>query len=100
MKTIKFTSIAIVTSLFLVTGCAGLNETLKPTTDALQNKTAGLLGFPIASVKITDMREANDATYFVANTPKGLYGCMIESGKWVGVGTLGMISIQPTCNKQ
>ena len=84
----------------LLAGCASMSETVSPTPQVLQDKTAGNLGFPPKDVKISDVREATGLTYFVATTPKGAYGCSIPSGGMTGFATLGMVNLQPTCTKQ
>lgn len=81
-------------------GCANLSEAVSPTPEALQNKVAGNLGFPVTDVKIGGLREGSGITYFVAETPKGTYGCSIPSGGGMAYITLGMVNLQPTCAKQ
>jgi hypothetical protein len=77
-----------------------MSEAVSPTPEALQNKVAGNLGFPVNDVKISDMREGSGITYFVASTPKGTCGCSILSGGGMTYMTLGMVNLQPTCAKQ
>ena len=97
----KFANIAAFVALpFLLWGCANMNDTVTPTAQSLQSKTAGNLGFAPSNVNITDIREATGITYFVATTPKGIYGCSIPSGGLTGFATLGMVNLQPTCTKQ
>lgn len=97
----KSQSIAlIIAAAASISGCATVSETVAPTAASLQDKVAGNLGFPPASVKVSDLREATGITYFVATTPKGVYGCSIPSGGFTMAATLGMVNLQPTCTKQ
>lgn len=98
MHLVKFTLLSV--GFIALTGCANLKETNAPTAEALQDKTAGVLGYPSSSVKVTEIREGSSVTYFVATTPKGTYGCTIPSGGFAAYATLGMVQFQPTCNKQ
>ena len=98
MITLKFACTTI--GVLLIAGCANMSETTAPTSDGLRDKVAGNLGFPPSDVKITGLRAATGITYFVANTPKGTYGCSIPSGGMTSFATLGMVNLQPTCTKQ
>ena len=78
-----------------------MSETASPTPEVLQNKVAGNLGFKPDDVKVSDMRDGGGITYFVATTPKGVYGCSIPSGGVIVYATMGgMVNVQPTCTKQ
>lgn len=98
MKT--FSTLIVAAALASIGGCANVSETTKPTPEALRDKTAGNLGFSPAQVKISDMRDGSGITYYVANTPKGTYGCSIPSGGLTAFATMGMVNLQPTCVKQ
>lgn len=98
MHLIKLTLLSV--GIIALSGCANLKETNAPTAEALQDKTAGVLGYQPADVKVTDIRGGSSVTYFVAKTPKGTYGCTIPSGGFAAYATLGMVQFQPTCSKQ
>ena len=65
-----------------MSGCASVSEAYQPDTNFLRDKTAGSLGYAPSQIKISGIRSSDGETYYVANTPKGTYGCTTKSGAW------------------
>ena len=98
MKSNYHVLISAAISLLLITGCASMRETARPTEAGLRKSTALHLGYSIDSVKISNIRTESTATFWVANTPKGTYACSAATGLYMAVATMGMAGIE--CNKQ
>lgn len=99
----------IAASAFVVSlsGCASVSEAYHPDTASLQSRTADYLGYKPEQIKISDVHRRTNTTYYIADTPKGRYGCHISSGWMDAVTTASMFGTYDTgeqqdhlCNKQ
>ena len=92
----KATLVIAITGL---SACASIDEATNPTAEGLQPKTAGALGYMPDEVKISKINSDGSNTYYLAETPKGMYSCQVMSGSMTAIGTAGY-SMPPSCTKR
>ena len=89
----RFNHVALVATMALaISGCA----TSSPMT--LQKRTAGILGYPVNQVSVSDMRTDSSATYYIATVNGKRYACAAEGGM-SKILQLGMTN-PPVCHPQ
>ncbi|CAI8935683.1 MULTISPECIES: hypothetical protein [Pseudomonas] len=80
-----FNKLTLLSALLVaLAGC----QTMKPNEDRLKTTAQTTIGEPVT--KISNVRNDNSATYFIASTASGDYNCELPSGVMVGIASMGM----------
>ena len=93
---LKYALLAILTaSIIGLSGCETLNKSVM-SDDDIKGATAGVLGVQPAEVALSQRREQDGVTYYLATIKNGTYACTITGGTIFTWGTYAT----PKCTKK